>query len=49
MKNLLSTAAISILTASAWITPSLAVPTPRSEAVPYTHAHNDYKHSYPFY
>lgn len=49
MKNCLNTAAITVLAVSSWVIPTVAQSVPRSEAVPYTHAHNDYENTNPLF
>lgn len=51
MKNLICTLAIGAIATSSWIGQAYAdtVPTPSIQAVPRTHAHNDYEHEFPLF
>lgn len=51
MKTLKQSLAIGVILSGCWFEQAKAdtVPTPKSESVPYTHAHNDYEHTYPLF
>lgn len=51
MKNLIRAFAVGAIAANCWVAQASAntVPTPSSQSVPRTHAHNDYEHEYPLF
>ncbi len=51
MKNFIHILAVGAIATGSWVSQAYAdtVPTPAQEAVPRTHAHNDYEHEYPLF
>lgn len=51
MNNFIRTIAAGAIATCCWVTPAHAdtVPIPANQAVPRTHAHNDYEHEYPLF